>query len=219
MTTLPRKVLLLLWLTPALGAVSAAPARAQEPGFAAWRQADLGVQRAVLGLARRAFDAYIARHEEIAPPAPLPSYLKTRVGVFVSAMRSGAPRCCMGTLYPTQTDAAEEIIANAVAAAGRDRRFPPIKPSERGQLRLIVSIVSPPHPITAGEIGSLDPTRDGLVVQHGDRCGVILSGETDDTARMVAWGRLRAGARPTDSVQFFRIESVRFVEPTPGKTP
>jgi hypothetical protein len=196
-----------------------APTRAQGPDFATWQQADPGTQRIVLGLARRAFDAYVLRHETIDPPHVLPPCLRTRAGVFVSTMRAGAPRCCMGTLYPTQPDAAEEIIANAVAAAGRDRRFPPIKPSELGQLRLIVSIVSPPHPIAPGEISSLDPTRDGLVVQYKDRSGVILSGETDDTARMVAWGRLRAGARPNDPVQFFRIRSVRFVEPTPGKTP
>lgn len=215
-----RRPLLLasLLITPLFGGI---PACAQEPGFAAWQQSRPDVQRRILALARQAFNAYVTHRETIAPPRPLPSFFTSRVGVFVSCMRYGSPRCCMGTLYPTQPNAAEEIIASAVAAAGQDRRFPPIKPAELSGLTLIVSIVSAPHPITVAGISRLDPARDGLVVQYKDRCGVILSGETSQVARMVNWGRIRAGAGPADPVQYFRIESVRFVEPSPGgeKTP
>ncbi len=95
-------------------ALGATPARAQMPADDP-RWADPATQTQILALARRAFDAYALRREVIDPPLILPDLLRERFAVFVSAQRSGAPRCCMGTLYPTQPDAAEEIIASAVA--------------------------------------------------------------------------------------------------------
>lgn len=188
-------------------------ARAQDSPLDAWRNADARTQAAVLTLARQAFDAYVTHRSVIDPPAKLSSPLwKQRTGVFVSTMRFGAPRCCMGTLYPVQPNLAEEIIANAVAAAGRDHRFAPVKKAEMDKLTLIVSIVGRPRPITEAEAENLDPARDGLVVKKGDRCGVVLSGETPHRENMIPWGRSRAGARPAEPVQFFQIEDVRFME-------
>ncbi|HZT41991.1 MAG TPA: AMMECR1 domain-containing protein [Chthonomonadaceae bacterium] len=187
-------------------------ASADDLSLDAWRNPDRQTVQQILALARGAFDGYILRRE--APPLPtsLPPLLRQRVGVFVSAMRHGAPRCCMGTLYPTEPDAAHEILAAAMAAAGHDRRFPPIRPGERKGLILIVSIVGRPRPISPGALSTLDPTREGLVVKTGGRYGVVLSGETDRLDRMLAWGRIRAGAHPGDSVALFRIDVVRFVE-------
>src|SRR5580700_8029089 len=95
---------------------------AQELAVDGWLHADEKTRMEVLTLARKAFDAYVAHRNILDPPANLPDLLKQRSGVFVSAMRNGAPRCCMGSLYPTEPNAALEIIASAVAAAGRDHR-------------------------------------------------------------------------------------------------
>jgi hypothetical protein len=187
-------------------------AQTEDVSVARWRGADAATQSAVLALARRAFDAYATRREVIDPPASLPPLLRTRAGVFVSAMRHGAPRCCMGTLYPMEASAAQEIVASAVAAAGRDRRFPPVRPGELRGLTLIVSIVGKPRPITPEAVAALDPVRDGLAVRAGSGYGVVLSGETTQVARMVQWGRIRAGAGPNDPVELFRLDVVRFLE-------
>jgi len=212
MSSLPRLslgVLLPLLVTTLAGA--APPARAQDPrGDQRW--ADPVVQAAALTLARRAFDAYALRREVIDPPARLPAALRGPMAVFVSTMRAGAPRCCMGSLYPTQPDAADEIIASAVAAAGHDRRFPPVRPGELAHLTLIVSLVSRPRPITESEAGVLDPVRDGLAVQNGDRWGVVLSGESPRRENMMPWGRVRAGAGPHTPVQWFQISDLRLME-------
>ena len=184
----------------------------EEAGFERWKHLDAQTQGDILHLARQAFEVYISRRNTITPPNNLPDLLRQRTGVFVSAMRNGAPRCCMGTLYPTQPNAALEIIENAVAAAGRDRRFAPITAREAKTLTLIVSIVDKPVPISQSEAANLDPTRDGLVVKSGDRYGVVLSGETSQTARMLQWGRIRAGCRANSPVELFRIQNVRFVE-------
>ena len=199
---------LFLLLLTALPHHAGAQERAGDP-----RWADPAAQRAVLALARRAFDAYALRRETIDPPYPLPVLFREPAAVFVSAMRpDGSPRCCMGSLYPTEPDAAEEIIAGAAAAAGHDRRFPPLRPAELSRLTLIVSFVARPRPITAAEAAHLDPVREGLAVKNGDRWGVVLSGETARRENLPLWGRIRAGAGPTDAVQWFAIRDVRMKE-------
>jgi AMMECR1 domain-containing protein len=177
-----------------------------------WLLSDPRAQRCILTLARRAFDVYATRRSVIDPPSPLPAFLRQRSGVFISTMRGGAPRTCMGTLYPTQPNLAEEIIENAAAAAGRDRRFPPVQISELPALNLIVSIVRTPRAISKDEARSLDPARDGLVAKCGDRYGVVLSGETPHRENMLRWGRLRAGASTHSPLQLFQIHDLRFME-------
>lgn len=201
---IPLTLLLLAALPRAIGA--------QAPdGDARW--ADPAAQKAALTLARRAFDACALRREVLDPPRPLPPLFRAPAAVFVSAMRAdGSPRCCMGSLYPTQPNAAEEIIASAVAAAGHDRRFPALRAAELPRLTLIVSFVARPRPITADEAGRLDPVREGLAVQNGERWGVVLSGETARRENLPLWGRIRAGAGPHDPVQWFAIRDVRMKE-------
>jgi AMMECR1 domain-containing protein len=207
MKTCVLTVLLLFGLT--LPVVQAAP-KVDAPAL---QLTDPAAQRYVLALARRAFDTYVRTRNVIDAPTPIPSYLRIRSGVFVSTMNpAGAPRTCMGTLYPMQPDLAEEIIQNAVASAGRDRRFPPVKITELPHLDLIVSIVDAPRPISAEEAASLDPASDGLAVKYSGRYGVVLSGETFSTAKMIAWGRTRAGAPTHASVQFFALHDLRFME-------
>jgi len=189
------------------------PLRAGQSDLAGWHDAPPETVRSILTLGRSAFEAYALRRETIDPPANLPHLLDRRAAVFVSAMVHGAPRCCMGTLYPAEPDAAREIIASAVAAAGRDRRFAPVKPTEVQGLTLIVSVLSPPRPITENEAKLLDPTLDGLAVRYGDRYGVVLSCETGRIDRMIAWARVRSGAPAKGHVEYYRFRDVRFVEP------
>jgi hypothetical protein len=180
--------------------------------LADWRHADEKLQKKVLSLARRAFDEFVQKRIIINPPSDLPSIFQKRIGVFVSAMRGGAPRCCMGTIYPTEGTTAREIIAAVAMAAGRDRRFPAVRPGELKDLILIVSFVDNPRPITEKDLLTLDPTRDGLMVKNGDRSGVVLSGETDRVERMIQWARIRAGVSENEPVELFRLDVVRFVE-------
>jgi AMMECR1 domain-containing protein len=179
---------------------------------ARWQLSDPPAQHYILALARRAFDTYASSRSVIDPPSPLPAFLRRRSGVFISTMRRGAPRTCMGTLYPTQPNLAEEIIQSAVASAGRDRRFRPVTAQELPHLTLIVTLVGTPRPLAAEDVPTLDPARDCLVVKCGDRYGVVLSGETPRRENMLAWGRIRAGAGPGASVDLFRINDLRFME-------
>ncbi len=191
------------------GSCAASHADGLAADFAADRE---GAGRAALVLAREAFDAWCLRHEQIEPPDDLPPPLMRRSGVFVSAILGDAPRCCMGTLYPTRATLAQEIVAAATAAAGMDLRFPPIRPDELKRLRLVVSIVDPPQPIS--DPAPLDPVTDGLAVRSSLRWGVVLPGETPHRDLMIKWARIRAGASENDAVDFFHVRAFRIIEPT-----
>jgi len=188
---------------------------AASPTLTSWSQADPESRRAALQLARRAFDTYAEQRQTIAPESTLGPLFSLRSGVFISTMLHGAPRSCMGSLYPMQADLAHEIVACAVASAGQDRRFQSVMPSELQSLRLIVSIVDRPVPITLPVVQSLDPVHSGLAVRFGDRYGVVLSGETSHRDRMIAWARTRAGASARDTVSYYRIDDIRLIEASP----
>jgi len=173
---------------------------ADDTGAAAW----------ALSLARRAFDAYTLRRERIPTPDDVPELLRERSGAFVSAVKGDAPRCCMGSLHPTQPTLADEIIQAAIAAAGLDSRKPPVEPQELPRLQLIVSVVAPPESIT--DPRSIDPVRQGLAARTRERTGVVLPGETPHLSLAVKWARVRAGAGPDEAVEYFRIRAFRVAE-------
>jgi len=197
-------------------ALMAAPVCGEDATVGAWRRADAETRAFALRLARRAFDTYISSREVIAAPKRLPPLLQRRAAVFVSAMVRGAPRCCMGTLRPTEPTAAAEIISSACAAGGGDRRFPPIRGSERRGLVLIVSVVGSPQAIAPERLRELDPARDGLAVSCRGRVGVTLSGEARDVETMIRWARIRAGADPREPVECSQLDVVRLVEDRKG---
>lgn len=189
--------------------VAAAPAGAVSGRFSA----DPAAAQAALSLAREVFDAWVLRHERIVVPDDLPPLLRERSGVFVSAMLGDAPRCCMGTLHPTRATLAEQIVEAAVAAAGMDARFPAITPDELPRLRVIVSIVEPPEPISRPV--TLDPAEEGLAVRSRCGWGVVLPRETPRVELIEPWARIRAGAGPGERVYYYRVRAFRIVEPRP----
>jgi AMMECR1 domain-containing protein len=170
-----------------------------------------------LNLARRALDAYCLRRERLTVPQELPPLLRQRAGVFVSTMdRNGAPRCCMGLLYPRGSTLAADIIEAATMAAAHDLRFPPLQPAELANLRVIVSILDPPQPVL--DPLSLDPVTDGLAARGRLRTGVVLPGETADQAKFVHWARIRAGAGEGEAVTYLKLKAIRFSEATAPTT-
>ncbi len=185
--------------------------------MAAFRRDQTHQGEAAVALARQALDYACRTHHQMPVPEKLPALLNEHGAVFVSSMlsASGAPRCCMGTLVPRESTLAQEIIANAFAAALHDKRFPPIRPGELPTFRVIVSIIGESRPIT--DPLTLDPLHDGLAVCGPQETGVVLPGETDEVQKMIAWGRIRAGVQAGQRVQYQRLDAVRFMEEHPPK--
>jgi len=192
-----------------VGLLTVAPVRADD--LVDRLCAEPQAQQAALELARSALDAWCLRHERISVPADLPALLCERSGVFVSAILGDAPRCCMGSLYPTRPTLAEEIIAAAAAAAGMDARFPPLTAGELPRLRVVVSVVDPPQP--TADPTALDPLTEGVAVRGALRWGVSLPGETPHQKLMIQWARIRAGAADDETVEYYRVRACRVVEP------
>jgi len=162
-------------------------------------------------LADQAIRAYVERHEVIQPPQPLPPELQQRAACFVSLhLPDGDLRGCIGTIEPTAPNLATEIIQNAISAATRDPRFPPVRPDELDDLVISVDVLSPPEP--AASLRELDPKKYGVVVQSGWRRGLLLPDleGVDSVEQQVAIAMQKAGISPREPISLYRFTVQRY---------
>ena len=132
-------------------------------------------------------------------------------GTFVSLHDSrGNLRGCIGTIEPQQPTVAQEVIQNAISAATRDPRFPPVQPEELEGLDIKVDVLTEPEPIDS--MDQLDPKRYGVIVESDWRRGLLLPDlEGVDTVEyQVDIAMRKAGIRPDEPVQLYRFEVKRY---------
>ena len=161
-------------------------------------------------LARRTLETFVRSGCVIEAPEPPPDEMRERAGVFVSLhTKDGELRGCIGTLEPTTVNVAHEIIQNAVSAATRDPRFPPITPAELDGLEISVDVLSGAE--ACGSLEELDPKRFGVIVQCGWRRGLLLPDlEGVDTAeQQVGIAMRKAGIHPSEPIQLQRFTVTR----------
>jgi len=163
-------------------------------------------------LARDTIENYVRYGKTIQPPEELTPEMKKRAGTFVSIHKHGMLRGCIGTIEPTQANVAQEVIQNAISAATRDPRFPPITPDELADLDIKVDVLSEPEPVKSLE--ELDPKRYGVIVKSARdwRKGLLLPDlEGVDTVEyQVDIARRKAGIRPDEPIELYRFEVVRY---------
>ncbi|MDI6883280.1 MAG: AmmeMemoRadiSam system protein A [Patescibacteria group bacterium] len=117
-------------------------------------------------LAKQAVENYIKEGKIISPPENLlEEFLRQKAGTFVTIEKDGQLRGCIGTYLPTRINIAEEIIANAIAAATEDYRFGPIQKDELPELFFTVYILSEPELVK--DIRELDPKIYGIIIKTG----------------------------------------------------
>ncbi len=89
---------------------------------------------------------------------------------FVTLTRRGDLRGCIGSLEPRRP-LVLDVRDNAVAAALKDPRFPPVRPEELSDLRVEISVLSTPQPLfyegPDDLIAKLRPGVDGVVIERG----------------------------------------------------
>jgi AmmeMemoRadiSam system protein A len=164
-------------------------------------------------LAWATIKAYVREGRVLRPEeAPVPIEGKP-AGVFVTlhTRSTGELRGCIGTIEPTQPSLAQEVIHNAISAATRDPRFPPVAPHELDDLVIDVSVLYPPEPIAS--LDQLDPKQYGVIVQRGPRRGLLLPDipGIDDARTQVALARQKAWIGPDEPVQLFRFRVDKYV--------
>lgn len=118
----------------------------------------------ILEFTKKAVESYVKTGEVISPDKELDKeFLTRKAGVFVTILKDGNLRGCIGTCLPTKKNIAEEIISSAVAAASQDYRFGPIKKEELSRLSCEVYVLDEPEPIK--DIKELNPKKFGIVVK------------------------------------------------------
>jgi AmmeMemoRadiSam system protein A/AmmeMemoRadiSam system protein B len=166
-------------------------------------------------LARRAVESYVrgerAPRADDAPDAPL---LDQPAACFVSIKTDdGELRGCIGTVEPGCASLAEELIANAVSAATRDPRFPPVSAEELPRLRYSVDVLSEPEP---AQFEDLDPKIYGVIVEDeaGTRRGLLLPDieGVDTAAQQVEIAARKAAISPREPVRLYRFRVRRFAD-------
>ncbi len=163
-------------------------------------------------LARKCLEYYLKEGRLPEMPASLPPEYEDRAGVFVSLKKAGQLRGCIGTVEPVRENLAEEIAANAVGAALRDPRFPPVSREELAELNISVDILGPMEPIKSEK--ELDPRQYGVLVRSGSKSGLLLPNlEGIDTAyEQLNIARRKAAIPPGAPVELYRFKVNRYGE-------
>ncbi|MCR4405725.1 MAG: AmmeMemoRadiSam system protein A [Anaerolineae bacterium] len=164
-------------------------------------------------LARKTIETYVREGRVIKQPEELTPEMQQQAGTFVSLHSpDGELRGCIGTIEPTQDNVALEVIQNAISAATRDPRFPPVRPEELDGLDVKVDVLMPPEPVES--LDQLDPKRYGVIVESATdwRRGLLLPDlEGVDTVEyQVDIARRKAFIGPHEPVKLYRFEVKRY---------
>ncbi|MEI8038116.1 MAG: AmmeMemoRadiSam system protein B [Verrucomicrobiota bacterium] len=151
--------------------------RDQVVGYGAFAFAEPPVAdkgRTLLMLARNA----IAQHFGMpAQPVGQPDWLLEPAATFVTLTQRGQLRGCIGSLE-ARRPLGQDVVANALAAAFRDPRFPPLAKAELTTTRIEVSLLSPQQPVTFRDepdaLSQLRPGVDGIVFACGSHRSTFL---------------------------------------------
>ncbi len=161
-------------------------------------------------LAKKTIETFVKEGKRISPPKPLPDEFKEAASVFVSIHKKNELRGCIGTFLPTKMNVAEEIIANAIEAATRDPRFPPVKKEELEELEVSVDVLSKPRPVSS--ISELDAKKYGIIVSSSGRRGLLLPDleGVDTPQQQIAICRRKAWIGDDEPIEIEKFEVRRY---------
>lgn len=103
--------------------------------------------------------------------------LQEQLASFVTLHLQGALRGCIGTLEAYQP-LINDISEHAFAAAFRDPRFLPLQENEFDQLKIEISVLGKPEPVSfineEDLLNQIKPEVDGLILEYGYNRGTFL---------------------------------------------
>ncbi len=97
--------------------------------------------------------------------------MKSPRAAFVTLKKNGQLRGCIGDIFP-QRPLYKSVMWNAVYAAFADRRFPPLQKEEYEQIKIEISALTPPSPVTSPH--DIRIGIDGMVLNKDGRSAVFL---------------------------------------------
>ena len=161
-------------------------------------------------LAKDTIEQYILEGNTLRPSDDAANEMTEKAGVFVSIKKEGKLRGCIGTFQPVTENVAFEIIQNAISAATRDPRFPPVNSSELEHLEYSVDVLTEPEKVTTKK--DLDPKKYGVIVKSGDRKGLLLPDleGVDTIDEQVSIATMKAGIYLGEDIELYRFEVKRY---------
>ncbi len=161
-------------------------------------------------LARKTLENYVINYKTIDKPDDLSKeLLEDKAGVFVSLELDGNLRGCIGTISPTTSSIADEIIQNAISAGTKDPRFPPVSEEELDRLVYSVDVLGKAEKIDS--IDELDTKEYGVIVTKGYKRGLLLPNldGVDRVEEQVSIALSKAGISEYEDYQLERFQVVR----------
>lgn len=191
-------------------------------GYGAFSFFETAPGAALLSIARGALERALGTGSAGEQAAPLPDQ-QAAGACFVTLRSAGELRGCIGSVEPYRA-LAEDVAANARAAAFRDPRFPPLTAEELAGLTIEVSVLSPLAPLevtSESELyAALRPGVDGLCVEAGERRALFLPQVWEslpNPREFVAQLEAKAGldpSTPPERLRWSRFTVESFEEPS-----
>lgn len=134
--------------------------------------------RTLLKVARDTIQsAFSKQQSKEAGEAVVSPALSERRGTFVTLTLKGSLRGCIGHIAPQET-IWEGVKGNAIQAAFRDPRFKPLSREELDRVKIEVSILTEPMPLSYSNADDLNaklrPGTDGVIIKKGHRQATFL---------------------------------------------
>ena len=179
--------------------------------------------RTLIAIAREA----IARRLNLETTRNLPDadWLRATGASYVTLMHEGRLRGRTGTLNAYRT-LAEDVMANAVAAACSDLRFKPLSRDEWQHTRIEVCVLSPLETLQTAEeaamLAELRPGTDGVTLEYGRHRSSFLPemwNQSTDARDFLAHLKYQAGLPPdfwSPEVRIARYTAIKWQENEPG---
>lgn len=101
-------------------------------------------RKALLKLARNVISSELIKGTELVKPKVVSAAMNEKRGCFVTLHKKGVLRGCIGTIEPVRSLVAN-VEENALNAAFRDPRFPPLEADELAVVDIEVSVLTVPE--------------------------------------------------------------------------
>jgi len=108
----------------------------------------------------------------------LPPRLLRPESAFVTLSVDGALRGCMIDAFAAHEPLYRNVLRNTILAATEDERFPAVVPEEIDDIRIAVSVLTPPEMLEFADpdelIAKLEPGVDGVILTLDDATSAYL---------------------------------------------
>jgi AmmeMemoRadiSam system protein A len=126
---------------------------------------------ALLKLARSTLSSKLIKGSKIRRPAHISEAMKEKRGCFVTLHKRGLLRGCIGTIEPLKP-LVILVEENAINAAFRDPRFPPVEEDELPAIDIEISVLTIPKVLRCGDCEDLKkqlrPGTHGVIISRGN---------------------------------------------------